>query len=385
MKKNLLTIMLLIGIPMFSFSQLRVDSLGRTFAIKGVTVGSVLPEDHVGLSVQYSKNETTPYIGIKSTLIKNGYMPTNHIYAVCGIAKHQINSGVQNYGLRSVGVFGAALHSTSFSQNFSAGVAGVASVYGGVGVYGKVYPNNDAFAALPTVSSGSYAGYFDGSVKVTGAFYANTMTQTSDERLKSDISPLDGASSNDVLRLEPVTYRYTKDSLYYCYDDDAEAMTRAHYGLVAQQVKDIFPNLVYEDANGYLSVNYIEIIPLLIQTIKHQEERIANLEKSSNAMQRVPVNDDEKSVIDESAELYQNTPNPFSESTVIRFSLPQTINTATIYIYDMQGVQLQKHEIQARGDGSLTIGGGSLKAGMYLYALIADGKVIGTKRMILTE
>ena len=36
-------------------------------------------------------------------------------------------------------------------------------------------------------------------------------------------------------------------------------------------------------------------------------------------------------------------------------------------------------------DGTVTIEGGSLDAGMYLYSLIADGKVIDTKRMILTK
>lgn len=40
---------------------------------------------------------------------------------------------------------------------------------------------------------------------------------------------------------------------------------------------------------------------------------------------------------------------------------------------------------QNRGEASITIDGGSLNAGMYLYALIADGKVVDTKRMILTK
>ena len=34
--------------------------------------------------------------------------------------------------------------------------------------------------------------------------------------------------------------------------------------------------------------------------------------------------------------LYQNSPNPWSSETVIRYSLPQIVATACIYIYDMQ-------------------------------------------------
>lgn len=41
--------------------------------------------------------------------------------------------------------------------------------------------------------------------------------------------------------------------------------------------------------------------------------------------------------------------------------------------------------ISERGKGTVTIEGSEFSAGMYLYALIADGKVIDTKRMVLTK
>ena len=58
---------------------------------------------------------------------------------------------------------------------------------------------------------------------------------------------------------------------------------------------------------------------------------------------------------------------------------------ADIYIYDMNGKQITTYPIAERGATSITIEGRSLEAGMYLYALIADGQVIDTKRMILTK
>jgi len=48
----------------------------------------------------------------------------------------------------------------------------------------------------------------------------------------------------------------------------------------------------------------------------------------------------------------------------------------------MNGTQLKSIELHHLGDGSITINGGEFKAGMYLYALITDGQVIDTKRMI---
>ena len=85
------------------------------------------------------------------------------------------------------------------------------------------------------------------------------------------------------------------------------------------------------------------------------------------------------------AKLYQNAPNPWSSETVIRYSLPQTVSSACIYIYDMQGTQLKSIPAQGRGESQVTLTAHDLKAGMYLYALVADGKLIDSKQMILTK
>ena len=46
---------------------------------------------------------------------------------------------------------------------------------------------------------------------------------------------------------------------------------------------------------------------------------------------------------------------------------------------------LKSIELHQRGEGSILIDGGELDPGMYIYAMIADGKVIDTKQMILTD
>lgn len=54
-------------------------------------------------------------------------------------------------------------------------------------------------------------------------------------------------------------------------------------------------------------------------------------------------------------------------------------------ILNMQGVKIDQFNISERENTFITIEGYSLKAGMYLYTLIADGKEVDTKKMILTK
>ena len=65
--------------------------------------------------------------------------------------------------------------------------------------------------------------------------------------------------------------------------------------------------------------------------------------------------------------------------------LPNTVSKAVLYIYTMQGEQIKQQTIHELGNTSATIEGHSLKAGMYLYTLIADGKEVDTHKMILTK
>ena len=87
----------------------------------------------------------------------------------------------------------------------------------------------------------------------------------------------------------------------------------------------------------------------------------------------------------EKAILYQNTPNPFSSNTEIVCNLPETAKNATLYIYNLQGVELKSYPIIQTGLNTITVTGSELTAGMYLYSLVVDNEIVDTKRMILTK
>lgn len=87
---------------------------------------------------------------------------------------------------------------------------------------------------------------------------------SSDERLKSHVTDVDPST---ILKLRPVEFRFKSDP------------TVKHYGFIAQEVKQIMPDVVAEAEDGYLGLNYTEMIAPAIAAIQKQEERIATLER----------------------------------------------------------------------------------------------------------
>ena len=152
--------------------------------------------------------------------------------------------------------------------------------------------------------------------------------------------------------------------------------------------------------DGTKTVMYTDLIPLLVEgmkemqaTIERQEERIAELEESlsgDNVPEKVvPKNarDSEDSEIESStgeAAIYQNVPNPFSQTTEIIYRLSTNARSASICICDLTGKQLKSYTLQPdMPTGKIVIPASDLTAGMYLYALVIDGTLVDSKRMIV--
>lgn len=83
--------------------------------------------------------------------------------------------------------------------------------------------------------------------------------------------------------------------------------------------------------------------------------------------------------------LFQNTPNPFNKTTVIRYYIPENTRSAQLQILDMNGQLLQTTSLNGKGNQNLSIDGGRLSPGTYQYILYVDGRRIDAKKMILTE
>ena len=242
---------------------------------QNVAIGTNI-DDHTLLNLEYlCPAESTPstYYGIKSHIKPPYATPTSSVYGVYGLADAtSLTNIVPN--LPMVGVMGVALKSYSAPTSFAAGVVGTAHYYGGIGVYGSI-TSSPTTAPSSMASGEAYAGYFSGTVKVNGTIIATAVSTTSDERQKENIQEISSSLSDNLNLLRPVSYTLKQDSAWI-YDKNAKELQGTHYGLLAQEVQEIFPELVYERGEQ-LSINYIELIPLLILKVQELSAEVEKL------------------------------------------------------------------------------------------------------------
>ena len=334
-----------------------------------------------------------------------------------------------SYNPTSVGVWGDG--ASSGSSNYSYGVLG--TVYGGsksAAVCG-IANGNSMTSVTPDAN---YAGLFVGNTKVvgtltaTGGLYNTTLyncpvvsgrsgtTQIANDGMITCL--FQGLTSVAYYNTQEVSDGGTRPSLL---DPDSIAIAemekrgmdvsklndeeedviyrqiqeKQHYALSPDELERVFPNLVYTDKNGGKAINYVEMVPLLVQCINELNARLSaidgdgvgagvggDLQSPVSARSQTAAID--ATVSKTHATLYQNTPNPFTAQTEIRFSLPDNAPQAYIYIFDMTG-KMQKQIPVDPSQQSVTINGYELEAGIYLYSLVVGGQEIDTKRMILSK
>ena len=409
MKKIVLFSVLFVCSFISVYAQLRVDSLGKV-AVGGLTtltskmyLKSTLP---TGMSVDVDRrtaNDTLSNLyhygiivglqpksnfalGIKSRVhLTSTDTPTPYAGGVLGdaYAGSLCNYGIMGYAnplKPGAGVFGSAYYTWAVPDQLYAGLFwGPTKVIGELTVSGTINgivlgpsatPNMRLSVSSPLPTSQSICSLLNG--LATNTFYLEKSKDQSMEIVNTslfDHDDIDLASQKDFNLKEKQVY------------------SKQHYGLSADQLEEVFPDLVYEDENGNKSINYVEMVPVLVQAINELSAKVAALEGGTNAKRAkkaATAISDSKSDIT-LLSLGQNKPNPFGTTTTIDVSVPETVQTAFIYVYDLQGKKVDQIDITARGKQSIQLTTANLTDGMYLYSLIADGKVVETRRMIVEK
>jgi hypothetical protein len=147
---------------------------------------------------------------------------------------------------------------------------------------GTVYqPQADKLQVAGDIRAGTVIGTGAGSGcirRLDGSALAGTCS--SDVRFKRDIRPFD-LSLDRVAALRPVDYSWRADE----FPDRAFGTART-YGLIAQDVEQVLPELVSSDEQGFKAVDYTRLPLLAIQAIKELKERNDALTASHAALEQ---------------------------------------------------------------------------------------------------
>jgi hypothetical protein len=228
----------------------------------------------------------------------NNNVTGNNNTAVGWQALQGTTSGASGSNNTGIGVNALLGYSTG-SNNIAVGYEAALNVatgsnnieIGNVGTAGdnKVIKIGQEGIQKKTIIAGIYSNTAVSGLAVVIGSNGELGAVSSSERFKTAIAPL-GANTDKLQQLRPVTFRYKADS-----------KGTLRYGLIAEEVATVYPELVVHDDKGRIDgVRYDELAPMLLNEMQHQRAqmtqkidsqaaKIASLEKQLAGIQAALV------------------------------------------------------------------------------------------------
>lgn len=426
---------ILIASAVSMHAQLKVSKIG-TVLIGNDSVGLPMSPLSIGCAgnTKFQMNLETNRIHPCGIDINNYYQQSNNIGLRVLSETTGKNSSISLYSCNSGTTLGSSIGVKSFvsdNPKFGLALCGILSntVNKGAAVYGGINPTPSS----PFPSSGQYAGYFNGDVLSTGKIYGTFLTtypvgstSTASNEKSKFMNTIEQSSTitDKLTNLQLVSYTEPNNDLKQTAENSStksgnseselsksgnpdesdifnsdiknepvvsnfKSKSDLRYAIEINTLKENYPEFVYSDSDGNQCIDYIGMIPLLIQSISNLKAEInklksaqtgAMLKSSLSSTSGMPeINTDDTTIV----ELAQNKPNPFDVSTKISLTLPESVDEAFLVVYDMNGKMVKQLRIEERGNTDVTLQAADFYRGMFLYTLIADGKAIDTKKMII--
>jgi hypothetical protein len=131
-------------------------------------------------------------------------------------------------------------------------------------VFSKITPNGELYI---TPANRKNSVYISTDLIVKNNLYVlGNIFNPSDVKLKEEIEPISDSKIEKLFDLEPVEYKLKTD-----------IKKKKHYGLIAQDVEKLYPELISDSNLGFKSVNYMELLPLLLLKMKNMQKEIDDL------------------------------------------------------------------------------------------------------------
>lgn len=424
--KNIIYIVLLSVLPMLTYAQIDVVSDGR------VGVGTANPHADSKLHVDGGnlilENGRLGF-GVTSPARPFHMRASNSVFRIDrdgnspGFILARFPNGnyngdaLQSYGLIVNGYENGSPGYLALT-NFNGQIGGASDRVFLISQSGSLIVDNATAQNPNAVVESSYRLHVQGDAFKSGG--GDLWSTLSDKRLKRNIKKYEGGL-DIIKKLNPVTYEYNGKA--------GTKVGQEHVGVVAQELQKVAPQMVstfqfttvddggieYIDGKSdgkkvnhiekeYLSINASSLKWIIVnaikeqqetiasqdETIKSQDEKIATLEERLDKMETLLNNTAIPSAsqtveLGASVGLLQNQPNPFNETTTIKYTLPQNTQNAKMRITDMNGKVIKIVELSDTQNGELIIKAGELSMGTYSYSLIVNGQILNTKKMVLAK
>jgi hypothetical protein len=185
---------------------------------------------------------------------------------------------------------GALVNNTTGSSNIALGQAAgqnapvgnnnsiyIGSVGSGADVNGTIQIGTQGTQTGGTFIAGVSGATSSGGVAVFVNSNGRLGTVTSSRRFKEQISEMGNASSK-LLQLRPVTFYYKPE-----YDDGSHLL---QYGLIAEEVAKVYPEMVVYDKNGEIqTVKYQLLAPMLLNEVQKQSQHAEQQDETIRQLQ----------------------------------------------------------------------------------------------------
>ena len=175
------------------------------------------------------------------------------------------NTNITNVDTKAQAAFDKANSANVLAQAAfnTANSAGAVSITDDTTNSGTYYPLLSV-SATGTLSTSNTSSSKLSYVPSTGTLTTVDLNTTSDIKFKENIQTIDSALEM-INRIDGVSFNWKETG-------------KKSYGVVAQQLQEVLPELVSEEERG-LSVSYLPIIAILIEAIKEQQKQINDLKK----------------------------------------------------------------------------------------------------------
>lgn len=350
-------------------------------AVNGLISASTSFQDAYGLRILSTGSGS---YGIYGEGISYGIH--GHSNSGVGIAGTSNGRGAGVTGNGYYGVVGDGRWGVKGSGEY--GVVGETEIEMGNAFHGRADAVDAWGAQFYSVQSlGLYAATYNpesAAATFSGSVHADAYYTSSDKRLKQNIADV-GSSLDLIGKLKPKTYEFRQDLA-------VPQPKGKHYGLIAQEVEEVLPELVkqsnyklkYPDSvkgrvMDYKAINYMELIPILVGAVQQQQEQIEELKQKVAHLE----NERASGASLNNYKLGEVSPNPVKGTALVRYSIPEGTARAQLLLTDAMGRQLKTFQLTS--SGTVSIDTGVLASGVYHYSLIVDKQAVATKKMTVVK